>query len=62
MMRKETYEKLVKGVSCEVEKILIENTKSQQIHIEIDVEIGEVPTLSFEVKNRFPEIEGWYNG
>ncbi len=58
MMRKETYEKLVKGVSCEVEKILIENTKSQQIHIEIDVEIGEVPTLSFEVKNRFPEIEG----
>lgn len=58
MMRKEMYEKLVKGVSCEVKKILIENTKSQQIHIEIDVEVGEVPTLSFEVKNRFPEIVG----
>lgn len=57
-MRKEMYEKLVKGVSCEVEKILIENTKSQQIHIEIDVEVGEVPILSFEVKNRFPEIKG----
>jgi hypothetical protein len=52
------YEKLVKGVSCEVEKILIENMKSQQIHIEIGVEVGEVPTLSFEVKNRFPKIEG----
>lgn len=58
MMQREMYEKLVKGVSYEVGKILIENTKSQQIHIEIDVKIGEAPTLSFEVENRFPKIEG----
>lgn len=56
MMSRKDYEKLVKGVSCEVEKILMENVKSQKIHIEIDVAIGEAPTLSFEVDNRFPNI------
>ena len=57
-MSKETYENLVKGVSCEVKKILTENQKSQKVHIEIDVVLGEVPALSFEVENRFPKIVG----
>ena len=50
------YERVMNGVLKEVEKILKENFKSQGIHLDIDMQIGEVPVISFEVKNRFSEM------
>ena len=51
-----TYERLVDETIREVERILKENVISQGIHITIDMSMDEVPTISFEVKNRFPKI------
>lgn len=56
MMRKDTYEEQAKAVAKEVEKILLENIKSQGVYIEIGLSVGECATLSFEVKNRFPTM------
>ena len=50
------YEKMMNETIKEVERILKENERSQGIHICIDMEMHEVPTISFTVKNRFPKI------
>jgi hypothetical protein len=51
------YESFVEGITKEVERILKENERSQGIHITIDMSMEEMPTINFEVSNRFPKIE-----
>lgn len=51
------YEGFTEGITREVERILKENERSQGIHITIDMSMGEMPTINFEVSNRFPKIE-----
>ena len=50
------YLKTVSGIAKEVEKILIENVYSAGIHITIDVVVGELPTINFDVERRLPEM------
>ena len=54
------YLKMVSGIAKEVEKILIENERSAGVHITIDVVVGEVPTINFDVERRLPEMECFY--
>lgn len=50
------YKNRVNDIVEEVRKIFEENNHSQDIHISIDCELGCVPSISFEVKNRFPQV------
>ena len=52
----EKYERIMSGVLKEVENILKENHRVQGIHLEIDINVSEVPVISFEVKNRFTQM------
>lgn len=50
------YKNRVNDILEEVKKIFEENERSQGIHISIDCEFDCAPTITFDVKNRFPKL------